>query len=1036
MARLFTILFALVVLANSADAAVDVAGNAFFEAKIRPVLANRCYKCHSEQAAKAGKLKGALLLDSREGLLKGGEDGPIVVPGKPDQSRLIQAIRFTKLDFQMPPRDRLSAAIVADFEKWVAMGAPDPRQSTTVVAAPPKRVIDLDAGRKYWAFQPLKTSEPPKVKSADLVRTPVDRFILAKLEQKGLAPNAPASRAVLIRRVFADLIGTPPTPQEVDAFVNDPAPDALSKLIDRLLASEHYGERWARHWLDIVRFAESNGYEFDGDRRAAYQYRDFVIRAFNRDLPYNQFVRWQIAGDKLLPGNYDAGAATGFIVAGPSPGQITAKTAEPLRYDQLDDVISTLGSSMLGLTIGCCRCHDHKFDPLPQSNYYRLVSCFADTDSTELKLNPKPEVFQQAQDKWKAEHAPLVAAWEDFERKQLSARVGQWTAEGFDTEPAPWLVLDFNQATAVTTNKAPRGNRSSDVETLKKLPDGSLLLEDHTGRQAATVYTLAAKTRVQKLQSLRIEALADKQLPKGGPGVGTNGEFLLTRVEVRATPSNGKGKPVDVKVKVIRATSQAKGKELALVGGKDGRQGWAAAEKGKDAAALFEFDKPVGFDGGTDLTITLRFESGSPLGRTRIAVATADSKPTLSLETDAAPQARAELAILLRESKDQVTDKNRAEIGRWMRMIDTPTAVAYEPVAKHLDKEPVEEFEKVFAAGLRGGRPVYYLGRGETNKKNGLAPPGFIEVLQNVADRDEHWTVKSEATVSASAKPANKPATRPVEPRVAMAEWITDVDHGAGHLLARTIVNRLWMHHMGRGIVSTTNDFGSQGDAPTHPELLDFLASELIANGWHIKPIQKLIMTSSVYAESGEATPANIAKDPENKLWWRHPAQRLEAEALRDSLLAISGALDDKMYGPGTLDDNSLRRSIYLTVKRSKPVLLMQLFDAPEAMQSIGQRQVTTVATQALTLMNSPFVRARAAQLSRRAYPNGKVELSTAVEQAYRLALCRMPTAEEKQRMTTFIEQQAKTYPQNGLDGAVADFCQVLLCSDEFMYVD
>ncbi|HWE03644.1 MAG TPA: PSD1 and planctomycete cytochrome C domain-containing protein [Tepidisphaeraceae bacterium] len=1032
MARLVSILCGLYLVSVPAYSMADPAGDAFFEAKIRPVFVNHCYKCHSAQAK---KLKGGLLLDTREGLIKGGENGLVVTPGKPDESKIIRAVRYTDDDLKMPPKDQLSAAVVADLEKWVAMGAPDPRGAVAadgaavppapVVAAPAKRHIDLDAGRKYWAFQPLDKKQPPEVKAGDRVRTPIDRYVFAKLEKTGLAANGAASRGVLIRRAYTDLIGLPPTPAQVDAFVNDPSPQAWEHVVDTLLASDHYGERWGRHWLDIVRFAESNGYEFDADRRGAFEYRDFVIRAFNGDMPYDQFIRWQIAGDKLLPGNYEAGSATGFLVAGPSPGQITAKTAEPLRYDQLDDMISTLSSSMLALTVGCCRCHDHKFDPLPQRDYYRLISCFADTDAAELKLDPKPQLYQVAEAKWKTEHAPIAADWEKFMREKLPDRVGQWTREGFGVDPAPWRVLEFDRADVVVGG-------TPDMEKLKRLDDGSVLLENRARRNQT--FTLVARTHTRRIEALRIEALADKLLPKSGPGIGPKGEFLLTRFDLRAVPLNGKGKPVDVKLKSVHATARTRGKKLNIGLDKNPGNGWAPGESGKDETAVFEFDKPIDFDGGAELTLSLKFDSGIPFARPRVAIAAEGAD--MALEGESQPQAKAELAAILEESNDQVTTKNQAEIARWMRRIDAPTADAFAPVVNHLEKEPKEQFKNVFAAGVRGGRPVYFLGRGETNKKNGIAPPGFVEVLMTAPEQDERWTVRGEQTASAVRKPTGKPTTQPVEPRVAMAQWITDSDTGAGQLLARVIVNRLWMHHMGRGIVATPNDFGVQGDPPTHPELLDFLARELISNGWHLKPLQKLIMTSAVYMENGDATAASLAIDPENKFFWRHPSQRMEAEAVRDSLLAVSGALQDTMYGPGVLDEASGRRSVYLTVKRSKPVLFMKVFDAPEAMQSIGERQVTTVATQALTLMNSPFVRRRAEELALRARPKGDVDLDVAIARAYRLAICRAPSAEETTRMHDFIERQAKTYAKNGADVAFTDFCQALLCSDEFVYVD
>jgi hypothetical protein len=364
----------------------DRKGLDFFEAKIRPMLVTHCYECHSVGAAAKKNLKGALLLDSRDGSRKGGESGPAVVPGKPDESLLISAL--THDSFKMPPKGKLPDELIAHFIKWIEMGAPDPRDGIAVVAA---SEVDLEAGRKHWAFQPLTQPSPPEVKDVNWGRTPADRFILARLEAAGVTPNGTGDSRTLIRRAYFDLIGLPPEPEAVAKFVvefeHDPTV-AYGRLIDELLASEHYGERWARHWLDITRFAESNGYAFDGDRPNAWHYRDFVIQALNSDMPYDEFVRLQIAGDLLTNINVqtteeakiavNTTAATGFLVAGPYTTQQTQKERERSRYEQLDDIVSTLGTSLLGLTVGCSRCHSHKFDPLPQFDYYRLTSCFAD----------------------------------------------------------------------------------------------------------------------------------------------------------------------------------------------------------------------------------------------------------------------------------------------------------------------------------------------------------------------------------------------------------------------------------------------------------------------------------------------------------------------------------------------------------------------------------------------------------------------------------------------------------------------------------
>ena len=379
----------------------DPKGVEFFEAKIRPVLVQQCYQCHSQESVATKKLRGQLFLDSKAGVLKGGASGPAVVPGKQGESWLIKALRHQE-DLKMPPKGKLPPEVIADFAKWIDMGAPDPRDGTVIV----KKEIDIAAGKKYWAFAPLGKVAVPQVKNDAWARTPLDRFILDKLEAKKLTPSAMASKEKLIRRVYFDLHGLPPSPADIEAFVQDPAGDAYEKVVDRLLASEHYGERWARHWLDLARFAESGGYEFDGDRPNAYHYRDFVIKALNQDIPYSEFVRLQVAGEQLRPNDVFAASATGFLVSGPYPGQTTAKTLSLIRYNHLDDMVSTLGSAMLGLSVGCARCHDHKYDPIPQQDYYRMIACLSRTDSENAKIDLNPVVTQKARAVFDAEHAP------------------------------------------------------------------------------------------------------------------------------------------------------------------------------------------------------------------------------------------------------------------------------------------------------------------------------------------------------------------------------------------------------------------------------------------------------------------------------------------------------------------------------------------------------------------------------------------------------------------------------------------------------
>ncbi len=1013
----FTCLFAAAGLLSAGTTTPK--GIEFFENKIRPVLSKHCYECHSAQAKKP---KADLLLDSKAGVLAGGVSGPALVPGKAKESLIIKALMHDG-DTKMPSRsNKLSDEIIADFAKWIDMGAPDPRAGKTASA---KRTIDIDKGRAFWSFQPLASAPLPHVKNAAWARTPIDRFILAKLEEKGLTPNPAADRERLIRRAYFDLHGLPPTPKEVqDSVAAWDAPSAKrqaawGQLLDRLLDSPHYGERWARHWLDTVRFAESGGYEFDGDRPAAFYYRDFVIKALNQDMAFDQFIRWQIAGDHLVPGDLQAIAATGFLVAGSYPGQTTAKTLALIRYDHLDDMVSTLGTSMLGLSLGCARCHEHKYDPIPQEDYYRLLANLGRTDSANVKVNTDPATYRAAKAAFDQAHAPLVKARDDFEKMELPQRMQTWWQAHQEQPTTTWLYLDAIEA----KGKNP----------LQKQPDASLLATGTPAKNES--YTIVAHTMQRKIKALRIEALADPSLPKMGPGRGPNGEFVLSEISLTAAPLNPnlKAKAGPVKLRAVKATAEDPTFTLAGTLDTDKKTGWSVGNQaGKDHAALYEIDGDVGFEGGAVLTLTLKFESDNfSIGKPRIAITAAAHPAPLAGTAD--HQHAAELLAALGPTPKDFAPVQRASLVRWMRRVDPQINGVYRAVEQHAKQEPKANLIDVFAAQSGRGGDVHFLIRGEVEKKREIAKTGFVQVLMNHADRDQHWFAPRPSGGEGTG--VRGPA---VEPRVGLASWITDPKDGAGNLLARVIVNRLWQHHMGRGIVATPNDFGAQGDAPTHPELLDYLAAELIKGGWRLKPIHKLIMTSAVYLQSGETDAARLKADPTNRLWWRQPTRRLEAEAIRDAVLAVAGTLDATMYGPGTLDGNSPRRSVYLKVKRSQMVPLLQMFDVPEALQSIGERSVTTVPTQSLAFMNAPFVRSAAQKLSQRLGPASAASLSQAIEQAYLIALSRRPTDAEGQRMQAFIERQAESYgrtPQ-AREQALVDFCQVLLCLNEFIYVD
>jgi hypothetical protein len=988
-------------------------GHAFFEQKIRPILVEHCYSCHSQEAQQKKKLQAELFLDSQEGILYGGESGPALVKGKSSESLLIKALKYDGVE--MPPTGQLPESVIADFAKWIDMGAPDPRIGRPA-GAPAKRVIDVDAGRTFWSFRPLMKVGPPTVRNSDWCRTPIDRFIVAAQEQQGLTPNATASPEILVRRAYFDLVGLPPSPEDVAAFVADQSPDAYSKLIDKLLASPQYGERWGRHWLDVARYAESGGYEFDGFRAGAYHYRDWVIRALNDDLPYDEFVRMQIAGDKLRPGDYRAASASGFLVAGPYPGQITAKTVERIRYDQLDDMLMTTGGSMLGLTLGCVRCHDHKYDPIPAKDYYGLASVLARTSHGNARFDPDPKATQQALARHAQEQATLVAAVRKYAATELPDRFAKWQKQELpklSAEPH-WQVL------------APLSNTSNDT-WLTSTDDGLVVHITGGRRKDSDKYTITAETYQRNITSIRLDALTDPSLPKKGPGFGANGSFALGDFKLTARPldPHSKDRPIVLKLKAVHAAFEEKSQLLANAVDQNPATFWRAnAAEGKDNAGIFEIEGGLpGFVGGTAMTFELAFV-GPGLGRLRVAISTEPNPATWAGEV--VMQHLGEIKALIVAGKQQLAAGFQEPMVRWFSRYDDATRMAYAPLQDHIRRTPRVPFLDVYTS-VSGGQDVYFLRRGEVDNKQELASPAFIQVLTTAKSGSDEWLTKS-----ADGKPA-------VDPRIAMARWMTDTEHGAGQLLARVMVNRLWQHHFGEGIVGTPNDFGAQGDRPTHPELLDWLAGELIRSDWRLKPLHKQIMTSAAYMQAGEVTEANRSRDTDNRYLWHRKPRRLEAEMIRDALLAVGGTLDQTMYDPSVMDSSS-RRSVYLRVKRSELIPLMTLFDAPEPTQSIGERASTTVPTQALTLMNSPFVRQTAEALAKRIRTPAKKDapLESAIDNAYSIALSRRPSSHERTKMRAFIDAQTRLLGggQENEDKAIVEFCQVLLCVNEFVYID
>ena len=856
---------AAIVSALSAEGAVD------FSREVRPLLEQHCFKCHGPE-----KQKGGLRLDTKEGAFKPADSGEkAMVPGQANESRLIKLVSSQDDAERMPSKgEPLSSAQIELLKRWIDAGAEWPETVASTAAVARAEMIVTDEDRRHWSFLPLTNPPLPAVKNTSAVQAPVDRFILARLELKNLKLSPPADFRKLVRRIYFDLIGLPPTPEQVEAFVKSSTINsqaAVESLVNELLASPYHGERWARHWLDVVRYADSDGSESDADRPTAYHYRDFVIRAFNDDMPFDQFVRWQLAGDELEPDNPPAVAATGFIVAGTHaalPANLMEEERTRERFNELDGMIATTGSAMLGLTLACARCHDHKYDPVPRRDYYRMLCAFNGGDRAEVPLAPLEEVrrHRETAAKWKAEF--------DAEKKQLD----------------DWL------------------------------------------KEAKKPHETAA-------QHARIDALKISEDDKA----------------------------------LLKTNSTSKeAKELAK-----------------------KFSK-------------------------ELKVVDKDFRPFLSTEQRAEWDAR-------------------------------------ETALKALEKRKPKPLPSAYGFADFGVNPreTFLLARGDFRAKSEPVELGFLTALTRGKAPSDYWT-------AARTESHRDDST---QQRRAMAEWMTDIDHGAGALVARVIVNRVWQHHFGQGLVRTVNDFGARCDPPTHPELLEWLASEFVKGGWKLKPLHRLIMTSSAYLQDATFHSGNAKIDPDNRLLWRRRPQRIESEILRDSMLAVSGTLNTQMFGaavkapiapeaiqarnmkdpyPNDLKDTpaTRRRSIYVFHKRVVQHPLMQAFDGPDAQASCGRRENTTVAPQALALLNDKFVRARSIDFAQRVEKEAGTEPDAQVRLAWQLALGREPFASELESGAAFISAQVQQRSTREPDKpkvqklALADFCQAIFALNEFIYVD
>lgn len=828
-------------------------GLVMFEQNIAAVLKQHCLKCHGGE-----KTRGDFDLATREGLLKGGESGLAVVPFYPEESPLYKLIAH--LDEPRMPAEgaKLPDDVIAKIKTWIEHGAPYDKPLIAGKKPPRDGSKVTDADRAWWAFQPLSKVIPPANVTVPPHGNDVDRFIIAKSTEAKLTLPKRADHRQLLRRATFDLHGLPPTPEELATFQTDASPQAWATVVNQLLDSPHYGERWARHWLDVARFAESHGFEHDYDRPGAWAFRDFVIKALNADMPYTQFTHWQLAGDELAPDDPLALSATGFLGAGVFPTQITANEVERTRYDALDDMLSTTSSAFLGLTVGCARCHDHKYDPIPTSDYYRMLSTFTTTVRSNVDVELDPAKARSERQAWEAALVPLKASVTEYETS-LQSKFDTWVKAGTEITAEPtWTVLDLtelkSQAGAKFTRQA----------------DGSYLASGSNGNH--DTYTATATTKLRRLTGLRLEALADPSMPQKGPGRAANGNFGLSRISVRAGKTVGDLQPIGLTKP--QATFEQNNSSLSIAGSLDDNPGtgWAVDPQfGKDHAAVFTFAEPLDFAEGTQLSITLEFQVNGQhnIGRPRFAVIS-DVEP--SLKADTLPMAIAELLQKL-NANTALTDTERSTLFDWWKRREPEWRTRQAKVDEQIAKQP-KTTTSILICG-EGYKPMrhhsqgadffeqtYVLDRGNTDRKRDVASQSFLQVLMP-ADHKQVW----KAIPPEGAKFSGR--------RTAMANWLTDVEHGAGALTARVIVNRLWQHHFGTGLVSTPNDFGQTGAKPSHPELLDWLAGELIRNEWKLKPIHRLLMTSATYQQAAAVTDVDASNEAV-ALFVRRRPQRLE----------------------------------------------------------------------------------------------------------------------------------------------------------------
>lgn len=922
---------ALCALATARLGAVETDGStaehAALAGQAQALLRQRCQSCHGSE-----KHEGGLQLHRRDAIVRGGDSGAVIAAGMPDKSLLLIRVQAEDDDQRMPPAEagaRLTADEIALLNRWIKSGAPWPEDATAAVEP------------THWSYRPVQRPAPPVTQDARWPANGIDSFVLERLERAKFAASPAADRATLVKRLSYDLLGLPADPSDVDQFLADASPEAYARLVDRLLQSPHFGERWGRHWLDKARYADSDGYEKDNPRPDAWRYRDWVIEAVNQDLPLDQFTHWQLAGDLLADATPTTRLATAFNRQTLTNTEGGADQ-EQFRFEAMFDRVNTLGAVWLGLTVGCAQCHSHKYDQLSQAEYYQLIAFFNNGDEANTEVTISPEAVrrhaialadhQRKLAELQAQYAahretlcPMLPAWE----QALRVRLDQAAADPLQA----WTL----EAQTISTNEGVRYER---------LADGSYLA--HGTAPSADVITLVIPRPAGAIRALRIEALPDDSLPEEGPGRSNSGDFVLNELRVWASTNLEFGD--DQRVTIASARADFSAKEFPVQGALDGeaKTGWSAQpQTGRPHWAVFEFAEPLP-SGAAQLKVELTHSQGKShiLGRFRLA-ALAGTDP----DVVAPATIRTLLALPAAERTSERTAEQNQTLLDHFAPHDARAAELLAAIAKHQDATPDKPVMAVRVLRQRTKKPrtTHVLRRGDFLQPSDEVAPGVPATLPPLVPR----------------------ANGLGGDRLDLALWLVD---GRNPLTPRVMVNQIWQQLFGQGLVETAGDFGVRGTPPSHPELLDWLAAELVARQWSRKELIRLIVHSATYRQTSAQGADVVESDPQNRLWRRQNRWRVEAEAVRDITLAAAGLLDGHIGGPSVFPympedvaklsyannfnwktsagGDRYRRGLYTFFKRTAPHPSLTAFDCPDANTTCVMRQTSNTPVQALTLLN------------------------------------------------------------------------------------